>query len=359
MSKIKVIVLTIIHYHFRLPIDLIIIVFIRKSIKMTELISTNDASSRIEGVIIMALKREISWKMLDSILDELTPTLDKSKQVIKILLKELQILGVKLLDTQSQNKLSQYEEQTLEGFTIADKKKIKRISKKSQMNPISEEIDVTNTECYFSTEVDLMPENGKADETMKDNDFVDQDLKEFYTFVGSDTDTNNISDKAENSKQLINKRQLQEGNAEKKQFQCRFCQKKFHKSSNFKTHERTHTGEVPFECRTCKKRFKRKGTLKIHERIHTGEVPFECKTCKKRFNQINSLKRHERIHTGEIPFKCETCKKRFNHSSNLKEHQRIHTGKKPYQCKTCHKDFSQSSNLKTHERNSHIEKACF
>ena len=59
---------------------------------MAEEISRNDAFSRIEGVIIMALKNEISWKMLDSFMEELTPTLDKSKQVIKILVKELQAL---------------------------------------------------------------------------------------------------------------------------------------------------------------------------------------------------------------------------------------------------------------------------
>ena len=91
---------------------------------MTEEILKNDAASRIEGVIIMALKSEISWKMLDFILEELTPTNDKSKQVIKILLKEMQVLHTKLLEIQMQSKLSQDEEQTSESFTIADKKEI-------------------------------------------------------------------------------------------------------------------------------------------------------------------------------------------------------------------------------------------
>ena len=40
------------------------------------------AFSRVEGVIVMALKNEISWQMLDLLLEELTPTLEKSKQVI-------------------------------------------------------------------------------------------------------------------------------------------------------------------------------------------------------------------------------------------------------------------------------------
>ena len=59
---------------------------------MAEQISRNDSYSRIETVIIMALKNEISWKMLVSFMEELTPTLEKSKQVMKILLKEVQAL---------------------------------------------------------------------------------------------------------------------------------------------------------------------------------------------------------------------------------------------------------------------------
>ena len=51
---------------------------------MAEEISKDNATSRIETVIVMALKNEISWKMLDSLMEELTPTLEKSKQVIKV-----------------------------------------------------------------------------------------------------------------------------------------------------------------------------------------------------------------------------------------------------------------------------------
>ena len=40
--------------------------------------------------INMALKNTISWKALNILLDELTPTFDKSKQLNRILLKELE-----------------------------------------------------------------------------------------------------------------------------------------------------------------------------------------------------------------------------------------------------------------------------
>ena len=51
-----------------------------------------DVSTKIGCLIDMALKNEISWKMLESLLDQVTSTLEKSKEVIKILLKELRSL---------------------------------------------------------------------------------------------------------------------------------------------------------------------------------------------------------------------------------------------------------------------------
>ena len=42
---------------------------------------------KIECFIDSALKKEMPWDILDSIIDNMTPTLDKSKEVIKILLE--------------------------------------------------------------------------------------------------------------------------------------------------------------------------------------------------------------------------------------------------------------------------------
>ena len=49
--------------------------------------SENINKMTIECFIDSALKKEMSWDILASVIDNMTPTLDKSKEVIKILLE--------------------------------------------------------------------------------------------------------------------------------------------------------------------------------------------------------------------------------------------------------------------------------
>ena len=48
--------------------------------------------NKIQGLIEMAVQEQLSWQLLAPVLDELTPTIAISKQVIKILLTELETL---------------------------------------------------------------------------------------------------------------------------------------------------------------------------------------------------------------------------------------------------------------------------
>ena len=52
--------------------------------------SSKNLKMKIECFIDSALKKQMSWDILASVSDSMTPTLDKSKEVIKIL------LGIKL-----------------------------------------------------------------------------------------------------------------------------------------------------------------------------------------------------------------------------------------------------------------------
>ena len=55
-----------------------------------EIMETLDTSFKIKFLIEMALQGEISWHALDPVINRLTPTLEKSRQIIRILLKEFE-----------------------------------------------------------------------------------------------------------------------------------------------------------------------------------------------------------------------------------------------------------------------------
>ena len=69
---------------------------------MAQEISNENIKVDFRYFITSALQNKITWEVLDYFLNDLTPTLATSKQVIKVLLKELQKLHFELQEIQTE-----------------------------------------------------------------------------------------------------------------------------------------------------------------------------------------------------------------------------------------------------------------
>ena len=304
--------------------------FSLRSFKIDSKMDEIKASAKIEfaNLISLALEKSLPWSYLFLIVDKMSLDQGQFKNIIKVLLKELQQLQAKF----------QGKEEKEFSENLLTKSSLEKAELEIAESDVTFDSDVESMKDISENKVSIID---PVDKETPNVSFKEID-NEWYTFVSNDKKSDSETEKAEESERIIVEQ------VKKSPYQCTFCYKSFQKSSNWKRHERIHTREVPYECKTCKKRFNQRSNLKKHEMIHTGEVPYECKTCKKRFNDKGNLMAHERIHTGEVPYECKTCKKRFKRKADLKTHVRIHTGEEPYECETCKKKFKRKDHLKSH-----------
>ncbi|XP_034481647.1 zinc finger protein 14 homolog [Drosophila innubila] len=83
---------------------------------------------------------------------------------------------------------------------------------------------------------------------------------------------------------------------------CPGCQQGFNNLGNMKRHYKSvHEKVKDFECRYCSRRFANSQSLKQHEWIHTGEKPYACKICGTHFRQEAALIRHQKVHEEKPP----------------------------------------------------------
>lgn len=108
-------------------------------------------------------------------------------------------------------------------------------------------------------------------------------------------------------------------------FKCGYCGKVFTTNSNWRRHERTHTGEKRHKCTDCAKTFSRKEDLKIHRNnLHGCSETHECWICGKLLGSYRKLELHTCLHTGERPHSCNVCRKGYISLRGLKAHMRSH-----------------------------------
>ena len=322
-----------------------------------------EAHKKIKFFINLALKLEISWSTLGSLIADYTSSFEVSKQVIQVLLEELESLNSKFCNEKFDNVV--YEAHNDENVT----------------EEVDDAIEIAKTEYDFEEEMILTNSSEFQEEYIVDENveqFEKEDNLEFVhvQYVLDDDNKDQLDFKEqkfeEDSKPKITKKNAKcricgkggfantnnlrrhEKIHKDKSMKCDICPKTFNNLESLTVHTQMHSGENLFACDTCDKSFNRKSNLTMHQKIHTNERPFQCKTCSKSFKQITNLKYHEKVHRGEKPFECTNCGKRFSKRSNLKSHFRVHSGEKPYKCNSCSEMFKHLYLRKIHERKVHL-----
>ena len=317
-----------------------------------------------------AVHQKLPWNTLSYFLTDLAPTLDQTREVIKMLVVELE-KWVSKSENKAKNDNSLPQIQAEETFEKHNDQQSLAGSEMSDSE--GESIDVSNTPERNEQNINnsTVEENEVAKSEIQfdeiDEKLLDKIGNQFYEFIGdNEEEENSEEDEIEeacntakgnytkkleqNLDSICESKELVDVPKNKTEFKCSYCSKVFNQKCNVVRHERIHTGEKPYECETCKKCFAVLATLNNHQVLHTGEKIHQCSSCSKSFSLKSTLKQHEFLHTGEKPFQCKTCKKCFIKLSNLKDHERIHNGDKPFQCENCKRRFTSQSNWIRHKK---------
>ena len=349
--------------------------------------------------IKMALEKKITWNMLAFFLNDLTPTLEKSKQVIEILLKELQMLQSKLEEIEIDDKEiievlpeeSVANNVSIEADSVYDQTKLNhnKSNIRSEMNSFDGdqsgkdgiESDHDSSVEYTNEPKDLIEMNvneikfnieGNVDSniisvenpTTAVNDNEETEVASVYEKLALFSDEEiNLEEKAKNmncndedSVEKVSKNETIDQNDEPKPMETEIVEsgKKISECKicgiivkHLKVHMNVHSDKKP-KCKVCNKTFSRPDNLKAHEKVHIVEKSFKCKSCSDCFRTILDLKKHERIHDDVNSFKCEPCGKVFSIVSDLKKHQVKHSEERPFHCKTCDASFKSKHSLNIH-----------
>ena len=341
-----------------------------------------------EYFIQLAIQKEIPWKALALMLTDLTTTLDRSKQIIRVLVQELEkwVLNV---ENDSNHIVSD---------SRVPNEKVAKDQIQEDKENIIERGDAENL-CFVDTdEPNYQPDEEVLDESQSDIQIeltqskhsktaFDFPSNKYYEFIANNEIVNTAYSDSEESMQMkdetilneeIEVRHITVEDLDENGFEVQneflkheqskpevdFPADEFYEfignnekpnSVSFSNDETSlnrerHQIEKKNQCKICLKCFSAKGNKERHERTHTGEKTFQCQTCKMNFNGKGTLKMHERIHSGERPYKCKECNASFMRSGYLKTHERFHTEQNPFQCRLCQKRFTQEHNLKRHSR---------
>ena len=134
---------------------------------------------------------------------------------------------------------------------------------------------------------------------------------------------------------------------DKPEYQCTYCDFKFHSKTKLNIHIRANHEEIRFVCALCNKTFKRKDYLNAHIAWgHEEKSQYDCSLCSYKCEQKSRMDRHvEEVHEKKNRLKCELCTKTFSASACMTAHvAAVHEKVKPeHQCQYC--DFKSDSDI--------------
>lgn len=102
---------------------------------------------------------------------------------------------------------------------------------------------------------------------------------------------------------------------------CVVCKISYDTAADLKTHKVTHTARE-LVCDKCGKSFDTYNSLRLHSLVHAMDEWFACLYCQKKFRRKTNLRTHMFKHTGLKPFLCE-CGNRFVTLSKYRAHKRL------------------------------------
>ena len=265
--------------------------------------------------VTLALQNKIAWGALPVIIEGLTPTLEKSREVNKFLLQKLEKCHAKIL--------------SLEGQFISKNEIIKDAKKDNHKSDAfkSENVACDLKRSGLTVEKRIKKSDTTADEPM--------DLSENNSLL-YDVGISNFESKGnEITKEDVNKINHEifvfESDLKiKKEFKIERAEGIENQKTEINANEKTKVNKAlkSFKCDDCGKTFKRHTALGNHKRTH-GD--FKCKFCDKKFMIRGNLSRHERVHvfheyhnSKQKPFfECEFCNGLFTSSQSLDSHLKL------------------------------------
>ena len=254
--------------------------------------------------ISLALQDKIAWDTLPFIIEGLTSTLEKSKEVNKFLLQELekyhkkvQSLEKELSETKNEHLDSKIELNTAileDELLLSDFESEENEVKSANMKNVPAVHDFNHEMFAFESELKIKTEFKKEPKT----------------------------EPLEKPENKLPKIKIIPEN-ELKSIKCNTCGKSFPNLLSVQEHGKIHHGKKSFQCKICHKKFRKCQSYKQHLETHSkSEELLKCKTCSKKFQHLKTLKDHEIVHLREETFKCNFCEKCFKNGSELFEHKK-------------------------------------